>query len=103
MTTASDSWCRKELGHVMLHKPRDLADLTEFAASCRGRKEVEAPLGRRFGGDLLGVEDPRRPPRPPSTTTPDPAPGPAGALSIDDHAFWGPLPSRRGVFAWPSN
>lgn len=30
------AWCRKELGHVLLH------DGTEYAAGCRGRAEVEA-------------------------------------------------------------
>ena len=39
VTSPSRTWCRKELGHVLLHDP---TDPTQTTAGCRGTAEVEA-------------------------------------------------------------
>jgi len=41
LATDQPTWCRKELGHVLMHQPPDGIDTTVTIAS-RGRQEVEA-------------------------------------------------------------
>ena len=57
--TPRPPWCRKELGHVLLHAPRDHALSTEVAADAtlhRGIAEVEAESVALMVGAAHGLD-----------------------------------------------
>ncbi len=59
MTTASPAWCRKELGHVLLHAPRDNVSSIDVAADAtlhRGIAEVEAESIALMVGAAHGLD-----------------------------------------------